>query len=93
MIHSGASTRWDAADAVYYQGRIFFTGLRGEALYEFNPEDNKLREHLKNEYGRVRAIKLGKDGYFYISTSNTDGRGNIAQDDDKIIKVDPRILD
>ncbi|HNP75496.1 MAG TPA: hypothetical protein PKL09_04030 [bacterium] len=43
--------------------------------------------------GRLRAIALGPDGFFYVSTSNRDGRGNINLSDDKIIKINPTIFE
>lgn len=47
---------------------------------------------VKNVYGRLRAVSLGPDGYIYFSTSNKDGRGQIGDLDDKIMKVDPRLF-
>ena len=52
----------------------------------------ELIEHFKKEYGRIRAVVLGPDGFIYISTSNRDGRGKVKAGDDKIIKIDPRIF-
>lgn len=96
MIHSGAQQTWAPAGVVYWNNRLFFTGLRGEALYEvtITPEGQLagLRAHLQGVYGRLRAIQLGLDGYLYISTSNTDGRGNPHEGDDKIIRLDPSSL-
>lgn len=96
VINSGAKETWAPAGAVFYEGRIFFTGLRGESLYEAEITTEgtvkNLRAHWRGKYGRLRAITLGPDGYFYISTSNTDGRGKARKGDDKILKVDPRSL-
>lgn len=91
VIHSGTET-WAPGDTEYYEGIIYFTGLRGQALYGYNLDTKELKKYLSNEYGRLRAITLGPDGYFYISTSNRDGRGTPNQNDDKIIKVNPQIL-
>lgn len=92
IIQSGFSDTWAPAGVAYWNRRLFFGGLRGEALYEAAIlEDNKLslKEHFKNEYGRIRAVKLGPDGYLYISTSNHDGRGDVREGDDKIIRLNP----
>jgi glucose/arabinose dehydrogenase len=40
-------------------------------------------------YGRVRDVVLGPDGYLYFSTSNQDGRGWPATDDDRILRIVP----
>ena len=93
--HSGAGDTWAPASAVYWDGSIFFGGLKGEALYEavLNGDSVvEVKEHFKNQYGRIRSIRVGPDDMFYITTSNKDGRGNVKAGDDKIIKVDPRMF-
>lgn len=95
VLHSGASDTWAPASATYWDGSIFFAGLRGEALYEavLNGRSvGELKEHFKGEYGRLRTVRLGPDGMFYLTTSNTDGRGSPLQGDDKIIRIDPRMF-
>lgn len=94
-IHSGPDDTWAPSGAVYFKGSIFFAGLRGEALYEAKISGSKvisLKEHFKGEFGRLRTVVVGPDGYLYILTNNKDGRGSPKLDDDKIIKVDPKIL-
>ncbi|MDQ5951196.1 MAG: hypothetical protein QG639_473, partial [Patescibacteria group bacterium] len=39
--------------------------------------------------GRIREITEGPDGYIYFTSSNTDGRGRPASDDDKIYRLVP----
>ncbi len=95
VIHSGPDITWAPADALYYEGRLFFTGLRGEALYEARLQGDKITEvkaHFKGEYGRLRVVNLGPDNYFYIATSNRDGRGSVNPGDDKIIRVNPAVF-
>lgn len=87
VIQSGPSTTWAPAGAAYYNGSIFFGGLRGEILYEYKIADYSLKEHFRGQFGRIRAIVLGPDGNLYFTTSNRDGRGNPRADDDKIIRV------
>jgi glucose/arabinose dehydrogenase len=94
-INSGVDDTWAPASALYYNGSIFFGGLKGEALYEAVLEGDKvknLKTHLKNKYGRIRTVRLGKDGMFYITTSNRDGRGTASSDDDKLIRINPKSL-
>ncbi|MEX0917916.1 MAG: PQQ-dependent sugar dehydrogenase [Candidatus Paceibacterota bacterium] len=93
LWHSTADTTWAPASALFYEGRIFFGGLRGEALYEAvlaNGEVNEVRTHLEGEYGRIRSVVLGPDGFFYLTTSNRDGRGSPVRADDRIIRIDPQ---
>lgn len=91
LLNSGSDT-WAPAGSAFYKGRIFFGGLRGEALYEYMIADNSLKTHLKNKYGRIRAVVLGPDSNLYITTSNTDGRGFAKEADDKLIRIDPSKL-
>lgn len=97
MINSGPNETWAPASAVFYQGSIFFTGLRGESLYQatISTDGNVtgLKKHLTGRFGRLRALTLGPDGNFYISTSNQDGRGEPRMGDDKIIRVNPRMFE
>lgn len=92
-IQSGDNIVWAPGDAEYYKGNIFFTGLRGEGLYKYNLDKKTLDKYFDKDFGRLRAITLGPDGKFYITTSNRDGRGAPKSSDDKIIKVNPNVFE
>ena len=88
QLNSGSDT-WAPAGAVFVGDSLFFSGLRGQALYEavIAGDDISFKEHFKGEFGRIRNVVLGSDGYLYITTSNRDGRGTVKTGDDKIIKI------
>lgn len=93
--HSGAANTWAPSGAAFANGAIFFSGLRGQALYKAtlsNEQVSDFKELFKGYYGRIREVILGPDNMLYITTSNRDGRGNPASDDDKIIRLDPKAL-
>lgn len=94
VIQSGPAVTWAPAGIAYWNGSLFFGGLRGEALYQaqISGQTVSLTTHFYQEFGRIRAVTLGPDGFLYISTSNTDGRGKIRGGDDKIIKINPKIF-
>lgn len=95
VIHSGASDTWAPAGMAYYDGSLFFAGLRGQSLYEAKIQDDgslELVAHFRSDYGRLRAVTLGPDDYLYLTTSNTDGRGGVNEGDDKVIRVNPEIF-
>ncbi len=95
VIQSGTDTTWAPAGAAIINGTLYYAGLRGSALYTATLEETEVTElttNLKDEYGRLRAVVEGPDGFLYISTSNTDGRGDPDATDDKIIRVDPKVL-
>lgn len=94
VIHSGDVT-WAPAGMAYYKGRLFFGGLKGEALYEAVIDGvgiSALKTNFVGQFGRIRAVVLGPDGLLYITTSNRDGRGQVKEGDDRIIRIDPEQL-
>jgi glucose/arabinose dehydrogenase len=75
-----------------WKGNFFFACLRGERLIRVVLQGRKVvqEEHLlTGEYGRLRAVASGPDGYLYVSTSNRDGRGRPHPDDDRILRIAP----
>lgn len=91
ILESGFDT-WAPSGAVFYKDRFFFAGLRGTALFEFNPNDKSLTRHFDGEFGRIRDVVLAPDNLLYILTNNTDGRGSPGPEDDRIIRVNPESL-
>ena len=102
VLHSGGDT-WAPAGLAYADGRLFFGGLRGAALFEvrgvdqYEPSgggagDLRLLAHFEGELGRLRPVRLGPDGRIYFGSSNRDGRGDPRQGDDRVFAVDPAAL-
>lgn len=91
VIHSGLNVTWAPAGAAFRDGSVYFTGLRGEAVYraalDAEGKVSDFQPLLENRLGRIRDIIVDGEGNFYITTSNTDGRGNLRVGDDKIIKI------
>jgi len=88
---SGQYETWAPAGAAYSDGRVFFAGLRGERLYEAGVVEDEVISfvgHFAEDFGRLRAVTLGPDEEsLYLTTSNTDGRGDESDGDDKLIRV------
>jgi len=75
-----------------FRGNFFFGCLKGERIIRVVLDGRKVirqEDLLKDEYGRIRDVAEGPDGYLYFSTSNKDGRGTPARDDDRIIRLVP----
>jgi|AntRauTorcE11897_2_1112592.scaffolds.fasta_scaffold00062_29 glucose/arabinose dehydrogenase len=95
IAHSGADETWAPAGIAFLDGHLFFAGLRGESLYQARINDDgtvAITAHLRQDFGRLRAVTAGPDGFIYVSTSNTDGRGTERSNDDKIIRINPALL-
>lgn len=81
------------SDLVFYTGNAFpdwkndilFVSLKTGRLYHLNINDDKIASQnilIDNQYGRLRDLVVGPDGFLYIST---DGGG-----DSRILRVRPR---
>lgn len=87
---SGAFYNADQLPA--FKGNFFFGCLRGARLIRIVLDGRKVvsQENLMSDtYGRIREVAEGPDGYLYFSTSNRDGRGSPAKDDDRIMRIVP----
>ena len=84
--------------AVFYRGsafaqfrnNLFFGCLRGERIVRVVLDGRRVISQenlLAGKYGRIRDVAEGPDGAIYFSTSNKDGRGSPASDDDRIIRL------
>jgi glucose/arabinose dehydrogenase len=97
IADSGADETWAPGDIAWMgDGRLLFTGLRGESLYEGKLSDDgrslEIVAHFRGDFGRIRAVVIGPDGAIYLSTSNTDGRGTPKADDDTILRISREAL-
>ena len=88
------------ASGAFYRGsqfpqfrtNYFFGCLKGERLIRVTLDGRRVvnQENLfEKKYGRIRDVAEGPDGYLYFSTSNRDGRGSPASDDDRILRLVP----
>jgi glucose/arabinose dehydrogenase len=75
-----------------FKGNFFFGCLRGERIIRVRLDGRRVisqEDLLAGKYGRIRDVAEGPDGFLYFSTSNHDGRGSPADDDDRIIRLAP----
>ena len=75
-----------------FKGNFFFGCLRGTRMIRVVLDGRRVVSEenlLEGKYGRIRDIAEGPDGFIYFSTSNRDGRGRPASDDDRIMRLIP----
>jgi glucose/arabinose dehydrogenase len=82
------------ASAAFWRGDLYFGCLRGENLHRLVLDANDRRkivreEELFTDLGRIREVAVGPDGALYFTTSNRDGRGRPAEEDDRIFRLAP----
>lgn len=70
---------------------VYMANLRGEELLRFtidpdDPDSVTDTEVVLDGEGRLRAAAVGPDDCLYVTTSNTDGRGDPADDDDRLLR-------
>lgn len=78
-----------------WRNAFLFVTLRGAALFVVRLDGNDLgkigdmQRGLEDEFGRLRNIIEGPDGYLYLTTSNRDGKGAPAEQDDRVLRLLP----
>jgi glucose/arabinose dehydrogenase len=81
-----------------WRGNLFVGALRGQQLRRVvvarAPNATSgwrvaEQESVISNLGRIRAVAMGPDGHLYFTTSNRDGRGSPARDDDRVLRLTP----
>lgn len=87
---------WETSEAspsgiAYAGGSLWVAALRGRRLWQVplsgRGETGRPRAHFEGEYGRLRGVVRGPDGSLWVTTSNHDGRGDPADNDDRILVI------
>jgi glucose/arabinose dehydrogenase len=95
---SGNIETWAPSGAAFatrpgpLRGSLLFATLRGQHLHRivFTPDGRGVafeERLLVNQYGRLRDVYEIATGEFLVLTSNRDGRGRPAADDDRVLLV------
>jgi glucose/arabinose dehydrogenase len=98
--HGGTFTNplvtWPVAEAspsgmAYARGNLWVGALRGQRLWRIPVHGTKLGEPqglLQGEFGRIRTVAVDPSGdALWLTTSNRDGRGSPAPEDDRLIRI------
>jgi glucose/arabinose dehydrogenase len=69
-----------------YSGDLLLATLKGAQLRSIDLYTGEQNNILVG-YGRLRDVVEGYNGSLFVLTSNTDGRGLIQENDDKILRI------
>lgn len=82
---------WRTADAspsgaAVVGDTLYVAALRGERLWAVPVDGGEPKAEISGRYGRLRTVGVAPDGALWVSTSNTDGRGDLRDGDDRILR-------
>ena len=97
-VIQSADATWAPGGAAFvsrgpWAGSLVFAGLRSESLYRVALDASDattvfgFEQVFRRDFGRLRDVVEGPDGALYVSTSNRDGRGTPAPEDDRLLRV------
>ena len=68
--------------------RAYVASLRGQTVWEVPLDGSGKAAALElGDFGRLRTIEPAPDGSLWLSSSNTDGRGDPRDGDDRIVRL------
>lgn len=78
-----------SGDKLGYKDSLIMATLRGANLYKLDMSEDGIisQKSILSGLGRIRDTNQGPDGYLYVITSNTDGKGFPDKTDDKLIRI------
>ncbi|WP_318245511.1 PQQ-dependent sugar dehydrogenase [Cytobacillus stercorigallinarum] len=85
LVTSGDDTTWAPSGIAYADHNLYIASLRGTAVMQLNLETNEMST-LVSDVGRVRDVFVDGDVLYFIS-NNRDGRGNPAEQDDRLYRL------
>ncbi|MGW0817751.1 PQQ-dependent sugar dehydrogenase [Streptomyces viridiviolaceus] len=74
------------------EGSVWMAGLRGQRLWRIPLKGTEAaadpQAFLVGEYGRLRTVVAAGGDKLWLMTSNTDGRGDAKEGDDRILELE-----
>ena len=76
-------------DKVKLENSLVLASLRASHLFNLEIDEGEVKHQtsILSGMGRIRDVAVGPDGYLYLITSNTDGKGFPDAMDDKLLRI------
>ena len=75
-------------DKLELENQMILASQKATNLFKVEINQNKIDlDSILSGFGRIRDVAQSPDGYIYIITSNTDGKGFPDQYDDKLLRI------
>ena len=76
-------------DQIELENPLVLASLRASHLFNLEIDDGEVKSQISilSGMGRIRDVAVGPDGYLYLITSNTDGKGFPDASDDKLLRI------
>ena len=85
FVTTGSDETWAPSGIAINGGMLYAAALRGNAIKVIDLESGEVTGSIE-DFGRVRDV-YSEENDLYFVTNNTDGRGNPADDDDKLYRM------
>jgi len=76
-------------DKIKLENSLVLASLRASHLFNLEIDEGEVKSQtsILSGMGRIRDVAVGPDGYLYLITSNTDGKGFPDASDDKLLRI------
>ena len=76
-------------DKIKLENSLVLASLRASQLFNLEIDEGEVKSQtsILSGVGRIRDVTVGPDGYLYLITSNTDGKGFPDASDDKLLRI------
>jgi glucose/arabinose dehydrogenase len=78
-----------SGDKLDFDNNLIMATLRGNHVFEIEITEDGIisQKSILSGLGRIRDVNEGPNGYLYVITSNTDGKGFPDSTDDKLVRI------
>ncbi|MBD9732230.1 PQQ-dependent sugar dehydrogenase [Streptomyces sp. H28] len=91
-VHQWGTAEASPSGVAYAEGSVWMAGLRGQRLWRVPLDGTKTsaepQAFLEEEYGRLRTVAPAGGNRLWLVTSNTDGRLQPKDGDDRILELE-----